>query len=166
MKISLKNGFIRPWKPQDLPVLLRCFAQERLRKNLRSSGTYPLQNITNPTHFAVEIQGEAVAGLGFDLDQKHHQANLGFWIDEKFAQKGIISEAIPKLCTWFQPLHLDYVIQATVYGWNPVSQHVLEKSGFYQVAKLPGAIRYSDEVTDLLIYEWDSLSQAQASASI
>jgi RimJ/RimL family protein N-acetyltransferase len=158
MRIEISSGYIRPWEAKDLPVLLRCFTQEVIRKNLRSTNAYPLQVLRNPTHFAIVIQNETMGGIGFDLDSKHHKANLGFWIDQAHSRKGIMSEVLPLICRWFHPFHLDYTIQATVYGWNPVSQKVLEKSGFTQVARLPNAIRYSDEVTDLLIYEWDTLA--------
>jgi RimJ/RimL family protein N-acetyltransferase len=156
MRIETPKGLIRPWEAVDLPV----------RKNLRSTGTYPLQFTEHPTHFAIVIQNETVGGIGFDLDSKHHKANLGFWIDQTHSKKGIMSEALPHLCRWFHPHYPEYTIQASVYGWNPASQKVLEKSGFIQVARLPNAIRYSDEVTDLLIYEWDALANEILKKSI
>ncbi len=160
MRIDLPFGFIRPWEGKDLPILLRCLQQERVRKNLRSPTTYSPSRSKKPTHFAIISQNQTVGGVGFDIDLHHSRAHLGFWIDEQFSGKGIMSATIPALCGCFQSEHSDLIIQSSVYGWNLISQKLLEKVGFSQVARLPKAIHYSDEVTDLLIYEWDKLSQS------
>ncbi len=159
MKIELPFGFIRPWEGKDLSVLLRCLQQERIRKNLRSPSTYSPNPTSTPSHFALISNNQTVGGVGFDLDLPHSRAHLGFWIDEPFSGQGIMSASLPALCGWFQSQHPRLIIQSTVYGWNPISQKLLEKVGFTQVAHLSKAIHYSDEVTDLLIYEWDSISQ-------
>jgi RimJ/RimL family protein N-acetyltransferase len=159
MRIDLSFGSIRPWEPQDLPILIQCLKQERIRKNLRSTAPYPIRPSETPSHFAIVSNHQTIGGIGFDLDLPRSRANLGFWIDEAFSGKGMMSEAIPALCGWFQTQHPQFIIQASVYGWNPVSKKVLEKVGFTLVAQLPGAIHYSDEVTDLLIFEWDSIAQ-------
>ncbi|MES2308717.1 MAG: GNAT family N-acetyltransferase [Verrucomicrobiota bacterium] len=161
MKIDLTFGFIRPWEPQDLPVLLQCLKQERIRKNLRSTAPYPVRPIHTPTHFAIVLNHQTIGGIGFDLDLPQSRAHLGFWIDDAFSGKGFMSEVLPAICGWFQSQHRDLTVQASVYGWNPISQKVLMKVGFSLVAQLPHAIHYSDEVTDLLIFEWDSLAQKQ-----
>jgi RimJ/RimL family protein N-acetyltransferase len=159
MRIDLPFGFIRPWEGKDLPVLLHCLQQERIRKNLRSPSSYSTALAKSPTHFALVANDKTIGGIGFDLDLPHSRAHLGFWLEESFSGQQIMSTSLPSLCGWFQSEHPELIIQSTVYGWNPISQKLLDKVGFSQVARLHNAIHYSDEVTDLLIYEWDSLSQ-------
>ncbi len=54
----------------------------------------------NPqTHFAIEVHGEAVGGIGLELgnDIEHRSAEIGYWLREDFWGRGIVTAAVTDL---------------------------------------------------------------------
>ena len=108
-----------------------------------------------PVHiFAIDIEGEAVGGIGIhpQTDILCKNAELGYWLSEKFWGQGIISRAIPQMVKFaFDTYDVNRVF-ARPFGTNIASQKVLEKSGFKLEAKLEATIFKNGEYLDELIY--------------
>ena len=82
-------------------------------------------------NFAIDINGEVAGGIGLiEIDRKHNNAEIGYWLAKKYWNKGIMTNAIKKvLILGFNELELKR-IYAYVYPFNKGSKRVLEKTGF------------------------------------
>ena len=105
-------------------------------------------------YLAIEIDGDAVGGIGISLqkDYKRMNAELGYWLSEKYWSKGIMTEAIKKM------VHLSFSsfeinrIFATPFENNPASHRVLEKAGFILEVRLPKTIIKNEVLLDEFVY--------------
>lgn len=104
--------------------------------------------------FAIEINNEAVGGIGLHLqnDVMRKNAELGYWLSEDYWGHGIITKAIQEIVPYaFE--HFDIVrVYARPYGNNKASQRVLEKAGFVLEAHIKGNVFKKGEFLDELIY--------------
>ncbi len=109
----------------------------------------------DPVHiFAIDVNGEAVGGIGIHPQADIHKKNaeLGYWLAEKFWSHGILTRAIPQVVKFaFETYDISRVF-ARPFGTNIVSQKVLERSGFKQEAKLYKTIFKNGEYIDELIF--------------
>lgn len=114
-----------------------------------------MANRDNPVHiFAIEVAGEAAGGIGIHPQSDIHikNAELGYWLAEKYWGKGIITEAVKQMVDFaFRTYDINRVF-ARPFSNNPASQRVLEKAGFKLEAKIAGAIFKNGETLDELIY--------------
>lgn len=79
-------------------------------------------------------------------------AELGYWLGEKYWGNGILTRAIPQVLAFaFKTYDLSRVF-ARPFGTNVASQRVLEKTGFTLEAKLEKTIFKNGEYLDELIY--------------
>jgi len=107
-----------------------------------------------PTHFAVAVD-DAFAGMaGFDILPDVHRtgANIGYWLGEPYWGRGIATAAVRALAAYaFATFPLER-LQAEVFGWNPASARVLEKSGFTLEGRARRSILKAGQITDGLLY--------------
>jgi RimJ/RimL family protein N-acetyltransferase len=117
------------------------------------------------TDFAIVVDEKVVGGISIILQENVNLrivAEIGFWLGEKYWNRGIMSEAIKQIAeyafTTFPHLRKIY---ANVFDFNIGSQKVLQKAGFEREAILKqGAIK-NGKVIDLHYYsllksEWRS----------
>lgn len=85
----------------------------------------------NPStvNFAIDINGEVAGSVGFHRIEGY-KAEIGYWLAEKYWNKGITMEAV-KLVTkfGFEKLKLRR-IYATVFPFNKISMRVLRKNNY------------------------------------
>ncbi len=109
----------------------------------------------NPVHiFCIDIEGEAVGGIGLHPQQdiQCKNAELGYWLSERFWGKSIITRAISKMVDYgFKTWDIDRIF-ARPFGTNTGSQKALEKSGFKLEAHLKKTLFKNGEYVDELIY--------------
>ncbi len=137
---------LRPWRPEDAAALASLLNNPHILKNLRDGIPYPytksdaaayiqamLQADPHSTFtYAVCADGTLVGsisafrqpGAGF------RTAELGYYLDEAYWGRGIMTEAVKVLCRRLFA-ETDLVrIYAEVFSENIGSRRVLEKAGF------------------------------------
>jgi RimJ/RimL family protein N-acetyltransferase len=109
----------------------------------------------NPTKvFAIEIEREVAGAIaiipqtGFEIKD----AELGYWIAEKYWNHGIATSAIKKMVEYgFKVFDVDR-IYATPFIENKASQRVLIKSGFCQESGSKVTIIKNNEPYDVFVF--------------
>lgn len=104
--------------------------------------------------FAIEVEGEAVGGVGLDrfLDVHRFTCELGYWLGEPYWNRGITTAAARAVTEWgLSSLGIERV-HAEVFSWNPASARVLEKAGFLLEGRLRRHVFKHDTLGDVLIY--------------
>src|ERR1041385_6489097 len=138
------NFSLRPFRDSDLENFLLHSNNFEVAKNLTDKFPYPMtlefaKNTIefaakdNPTRrFAIDVNGELVGAIGIhpkeDIERKN--AELGYWLAEKYWGKGIMTNAIKQMVEYgFKNFDVDRIF-ARPFGTNIASQKVLEKAGF------------------------------------
>ncbi|HRB37696.1 MAG TPA: GNAT family protein, partial [Bacteroidia bacterium] len=104
--------------------------------------------------FAIDLDGEAIGAIGLhpQTDIFLKNAELGYWLAEKYWGKGFVSIAIKKIVEYgFSSFEIDRIF-ARPFGSNKASQRVLEKTGFVLEARLEKIIYKNNRYEDELIY--------------
>ena len=106
------------------PYTLKC-AKDWIKKNLEETKNKKPAMV----NFVIDIDGEVAGAVGFHKIEEH-KAEIGYWLSEKYWNRGIMTTAV-KLATkfGFDKLKLRR-IYATVYPFNKISMHVLKNSNY------------------------------------
>ena len=166
MILKLSRCTVRPWAESDAPALVRYADDREVWRNLRDRFPHPytaavaeswLTFATRqdpPTHFAIEVDGEAAGGIGFTFGEDVHArtAEIGYWLGRAVWGRGIATEALRAVTAHAFAAHPLDRLQACVFAWNPASVRVLEKAGYVREALLRRAVTKDGETTDMLIY--------------
>ena len=138
----------------------------RIAANLRDRFPHPyaiddaekwlayVQSKEPETHFAIATPSEAIGGIGLELlDDVHYQtAELGYWIDEDYWGKGIMTAAVT-VFTEYAFKNYDFIrIFAAVFDSNPASVRVLEKAGYTFEGRLRRSVNKNGKILDQLMY--------------
>lgn len=157
---------LRSWEMSDLPDLVEHANNFKIARNLTDGFPYPyteengrffISEIAgkNPELIlAIVVEGKAVGGIGIhpQTDIMRKNAELGYWLSEKYWGKGIVTEAIKQIVNLaFEKLDITR-IYARPFGSNRASQRVLEKAGFMQEARISQNIIKNGTFEDELIY--------------
>lgn len=114
-----------------------------------------LATADDPIHmFAIEIDEEAVGGIGIHPQGDIHRKNaeLGYWLAEEYWGRGIITSAINEIVQWtFKTYDINRIF-ARPFGINIASQRVLEKAGFTLEGRFEKTLFKNSEYLDELIY--------------
>src|SRR5262249_6202442 len=166
MEIELKTCVIRPWRASDEATLVMHANNYNVSRNMRDQFPYPYTaedarewirragEESPRTNFAIEVDGEAVGGIGLSLNDDIHRcsAGIGYWLGEAFWGRGVVTEAVRALTQWaFDNFNLSR-IYAGVLEWNPASMRVLEKAGYQFEGRLRNAVIKHNQVMDQFIY--------------
>jgi ribosomal-protein-alanine N-acetyltransferase len=162
--LQLDRCTIRRFALPDAPSLAHYANNRKVWRNMRDLMPHPyaladaeaflgtVLGCDRPTHFAIDVDGAAVGGIGVRLkgDIERVGAELGYWLGEPFWNRGILSEAVPAFTRWALAEFELTRIEAIVFEWNPASARVLEKAGFV----LEGTLRQSAIKDGQLINRW------------
>jgi RimJ/RimL family protein N-acetyltransferase len=166
MDLRLTGARIRDWRGSDAPSLARHANNRKIWRNLRDFFPHPytlddarrwIESTTAAdatTSFAIEVDGEAVGGIGLHPGRDVHRrsAEIGFWLGEPFWGRGIMTEAVQAVTRHaFDVLGLSRV-HASVFEWNTASARVLEKAGYTLEATLRRAVVKDGKTIDALLY--------------
>ncbi|MEO6131348.1 MAG: GNAT family protein [Saprospiraceae bacterium] len=163
----MKKEFkLRPWEIADLESLVNYANNWEIAKNMTDKFPFPytesngkafieFASKVDPIHiFAIEIDGQAVGGIGIHPQDDIHRKNaeLGYWLAEQFWGQGIISRAIKQTINFaFETYDIDRVF-ARPFGTNTASQKVLEKNNFVLEGKFEKVLIKDCILLDELIY--------------
>lgn len=159
---------LRAWNTNDIdslvenannPEIARYMTDAFPHPYTRDAGLRFIEFATKdmPVHiFAIEVDGKAVGGIGIhpQSDIMRMNAELGYWLGEKFWGNGILPRAIPQIIKFAFDNYDISRIYARPFGNNIRSQKVLEKSGFVLEARIERNIIKNGEVLDELIYAY------------
>ncbi len=152
---------VRSWKSSDLESLVRQANNFNVWINLRDIFPHPYTpadgqawlaraaSARPETHFAIEVNGEAVGGIGFDIgiDIARCAAELGYWLGEPFWGRGIATAAVKAVTAYAIETHGLARVFATPFTSNMASRRVLVKAGY----SLEGTLKHSGIKNDKLI---------------
>jgi [ribosomal protein S5]-alanine N-acetyltransferase len=157
---------IRPWSMADLDHLVQNANNPKIAGNMTDAFPHPYYRENgkafiefatrdNPVHiFAIEINGESSGGIGIhpQSDIYRQNAELGYWLAEKYWGNKIISRAIPQVVDIaFNKFNIERIF-ARPFSTNLASQKVLEKSGFKLEARFEKTIIKNGILLDELVY--------------
>ena len=108
MQIDLHNCTLRRWRPGDEASLVLHANNREVWLNLRDQFPYPYTSADAeswvalaasqglPTAFAIEVDSEAVGGVGFSLqgDIERVSAEIGYWLGQRLWNRGIMTAAV------------------------------------------------------------------------
>lgn len=104
---------------------------------------------------AIVVNGKAVGGIGVfpKTDVERITAEIGYWLGEKYWNKGIVTQAV-KYFVEYVFLNFPEIrkICAPVFDFNLASQKVLQKAGFECEAILKQAAIKNGKIIDLHYY--------------
>ena len=144
---------LRPWRMEDLSSLVRYANDPGIAANLRDVFPHPYtpqdgafflreclaREGSGQLCRAIELQGQAVGCISVILggDVYRRSAEIGYWLGRPFWGRGIMTEAVGRICREaFSTFDL-VRIYAEPYAENFGSRQVLEKAGF----RLEGILR-------------------------
>jgi RimJ/RimL family protein N-acetyltransferase len=166
MELQLSRSKIRDWRAGDEAGLVRHANNRKIWRNVRDAFPNPYTfgdaeewissaSTAEPvTNFAIEVDGEAVGGIGFILgiDIHRRSAEIGYWLGEQYWGRGIVGEAVQAMTSYAFENYDLVRIWAGVFEWNPASMRVLGKAGYQFEARLKNAVTKEGQTTDELIY--------------
>jgi len=158
---------LRKWNQCDAESLSEYLNNKQIWDNCRDSLPYPyglddahsyiksIENNEPISDFCIEVNGEAVGNIGFvrGSDIERYNAEVGYWIAEKYWNKGIVTDALKEAVKYYFANSEIVRVFAPVYQHNIASMTVLKKVGFkeYGIAK-KGAYK-NGRFIDLCYYE-------------
>ncbi len=103
---------------------------------------------------AIVVNQAAVGVVGCNIQDDVHCKcfEIGYWLGEEFWSRGIMTEAVTRLCREVF-LTQDVVrIFAEIFAYNTGSIKVLEKAGFQLEGRLRSSIYKNGTISDSFIY--------------
>jgi [ribosomal protein S5]-alanine N-acetyltransferase len=136
-----------PGAPADVPTSMATFVTmtRRLRREARAGRGLP---------FAVDYDGTFAGQLNASnvVRGSLHSTSLGYWIDQRFAGRGIMPTAVALIsdhCFWTVGLHR---IEVNIRPENTASRRVVEKLGFREEGLRRGFLHIAGDWRDHLSY--------------
>lgn len=108
----------------------------------------------SPTVWAIEVNGEAVGGIGIELhtDVERVSAEIGYWLGEAMWGRGIATEAL-KAVTAEAFKRFDITrLYALPFADHAASVRVLEKAGYVREGHLRRSAIKDGKVRDQLLF--------------
>jgi Acetyltransferases, including N-acetylases of ribosomal proteins len=104
--------------------------------------------------FAIEyLQAKGViGGIGLHINATHRQAELGYWLSEKYWNQGLMTEAIRCIINFgFEKLNLRK-IHAVHFTKNPASGRIMIKNGMVKEGLRRDHILKNNDFRDIVEY--------------
>ena len=166
MQLDCGLCVVRDWKPGDKDSLVRFANNRNIWRNLTHRFPHPytkadadswlslLAKMSPPTHWAVEVQGEAAGGIGVILGEGVYakSAHFGYWLGEPYWGRGIMTAAARRTAEYVFSTFNAVRLEAPVFEWNPASMRVLEKCGFTREGVLRRSVLKDDQLIDAVLY--------------
>lgn len=158
---------LRKWRISDLDSLVKHADNYRVARFLSNTFPHPylvedgkrfLRMVVraggSTTLFAIEVDGEAVGGIGLTLkdDIYCRNAEIGYWLSESYWGRGIMTGAIRETTEYaFRTFDIDRIF-ARIFAVNIASLRVLEKAGFRFETRLNDIIFKNGMYYDEIVY--------------
>jgi RimJ/RimL family protein N-acetyltransferase len=152
----------------DLASLVRHANNRRIWANLRDRFPHPytatdgaaflthVQAMRPETTFAIDVDGEAVGGIGLKLqhDVERVSAEIGYWVGEAFWGRGLCAEALRTLTPYAMREHGLTRIFAVPFAFNVASCRVLEKAGYVLEGHMRRSAIKDGQILDQKLYAY------------
>jgi len=162
----MKNFILREWQMSDIASLAENANNINIWNNVRDAFPHPYSEedgkefITKVLNGefgiqkAIVVEGKAVGGVGVfpQSDVERISAEIGYWLGEKYWNKGIVTEAVKEMVTYVFTNYSFQKIFTAVFDFNIASQKVLQKAGFEREAILKQAVIKNGKVVDAHYY--------------
>lgn len=163
---ELQNCLLRPWRAGDEASLILHANSRDVWLNLRDQFPHPYtredaqawvkfaSNAAQPTSLAIEVDSEAVGGVGLKLhdDVERVSAEIGYWLGERFWNRGIMTAAVRAVTAYgFEHFSLTRVY-ALPFVTNVASHRVLEKAGYVREGLLRRSAIKDGVVLDQVLF--------------
>jgi ribosomal-protein-alanine N-acetyltransferase len=104
--------------------------------------------------FAIEIKEskKLIGNISLMLDSTKHKAEIGYWIDEEFWNKGFCTEALKAVIKYAFTARSINKITSRHLVTNPASGKVMVKSGLAQEGYLKQDVYKNGHYFDTLVY--------------
>ena len=157
---------VRSWKDGDEPSIVRHADNYEVWRRLRDRFPQPYtheeaeqwisftRQQSPQTHFAIEISGEAVGGIGLELgsDVERRSAEIGYWLGEDFWGRGIVPAAVRNLTRYgFETFDLTRIF-AVPFAGSSASIRVLERCGYTREGIMRRSVVKEGVVLDQILY--------------
>jgi len=166
MELEFPGGRIRSWRPGDATSLARHANSRNIWLNVRDRFPHPypfadaerwvaMAPAAEPeTQFAIEVNGEAVGGMGVFLqeDVERYSAEIGYWLGETYWGRGIATAAVQRFTDYAFDAYGLCRIYANVFAWNAASSRVLERAGYELEGRMRQSAVKDGKVVDGLLY--------------
>lgn len=166
MHLSCGLCVVRDWTENDRDALIRCANNRNVWRNLAHRFPHPyteedadrwfmfLAGLSQRTHWAIEVDGRAVGGIGVDLGEGvfEKSGHFGYWLGEPYWGRGIMTVAVRATSEQVMPQLGLVRLEARVYQWNPASMRVLEKCGFVREGLLRRSVYKDGSIIDSVLY--------------
>ena len=166
MRLDCGLCVVRDWRASDKASLVRVANNRNIWRNLTHRFPHPytdadadswfalLDESAQPTHWAIEVRGEAVGGIGIEPGEgvRAKSAQFGYWLGEPYWGRGIMTAAARATCDHVFSRFDVVRLEAPVFEWNPASMRVLEKSGFVREGVLRRSILKDGQLIDSMLY--------------
>jgi len=158
------NFILRPWRHSDLESVAKNannfnvtrFMSDGFPDNIEKWRSFLESVTTNRSlYLAIEVAGEAAGGIGVSpgRDIMKKNAELGYWLSEKYWGMGIITKAIKQIVSLAFDTYPEVDrIYAQPFGTNYASHRVLEKAGFILEARFEKILVKNGSLEDELVY--------------
>lgn len=140
------NCEIRKWLRSDAKELAAALSNQNVLNHLRDGLPYPYTesdaaqyieamlsaDANNTFAYAVAADGRVIGSIGAFRQSNIHfrTAELGYYIAEEYWGRGIMTDAVRRLCSWIFNNTDILRIYAEPFAENTGSRRVLEKAGF------------------------------------
>ena len=166
MRLDCERCVVRDWTPADKRSLVRHADNRKVWRNLTHRFPHPytaadadfwlarVTSMTQPTHWAIEVDGEAVGAVGVEVGEGVYarSGRFGYWLAEPYWGRGIMTAAVQGATQYaFAHIGVDR-LEAGVFEWNPASMRILEKCGFTREGVLRRSIFKDGELIDSVLY--------------
>ena len=166
MKLDCGPAIVREWRRSDEASLLVHADNRKVWRNLTHTFPHPytradagewfslLEQMAEPTHWAIEVDGAAVGGVGVKLGEGIRQktAELGYWLGEALWGRGIATAVVRTIAPYAMDRFDLARLESPVFAWNPASMRVLEKNGFIREGVLRKSAFKDGQLIDTVVY--------------
>jgi RimJ/RimL family protein N-acetyltransferase len=166
MRLDCKLCVVRDWELTDRASLLRNANNKNVWRNLMDRFPHPYTEGDADTwllptaqmpprnHWAIDVEGRAVGGIGVDPGQDIHAntAHFGYWLGEPYWGRGIMSAAVHHTVEHVFSQSDLVRLEAPVFEWNPASMRLLEKCGFVREGVLRKSAFKDGQLIDIMLY--------------
>ena len=159
---------LREWRLSDAKALAKALSNINIQNNLRGGLPYPytekdaeeyiIAMLTSDKNkvfaFAICVDDKAVGSIGaFRQSNIHYRtAELGYYLAEEYWGKGIMTDAVRRMCDMlFRETDIIRIF-AEPFTYNAGSRRVLEKAGFALEGIMKNNAFKNGRVLDMALY--------------
>ena len=166
MKLECSTCVVRDWSPADKADLVRYADNRNIWRNLTHMFPHPytpadaddwlaaLAAMPESTHWAIEVDGHAVGGIGISIGEGvfSKKADFGYWLGEPYWGRGIMTDAASAVAPYAMDRFGLCRLEAAVFAWNPASMRVLERCGFVREGISTAGVFKDGQIVDEVDY--------------